>query len=88
MRDVAYTVCYYARMDFDHPEKENPCAEASTFEVALLVVVVAISYRIVQCIRLGYDTGQYWCKPHMFNTIKYLLSLTSAILAYISNSDP
>ena len=56
--------------------------------MALLVVVVVISYRIVQCIRLGYDSGQYWCKPHMFNTIKYTLSLTSAILAYISNSDP
>ena len=26
MRDVAYTMCYYTRMDFDHPEKENPCA--------------------------------------------------------------
>ena len=52
------------------------------------MVVLAVSYRILQCIRIGYDTGQFWCKPQMFNTIKYILSLLSAILAYISNSDP
>ena len=48
--------------------------------------MIAIPYRILQCIRLGYDNG-YWCKPNMFNTIKYILSLASAILAYVSNED-
>jgi hypothetical protein len=87
LRDISYTVCYYVRMDFSQLDGDNPCSEASTFEVALLVVLIAISYRIVQCMRLGYDQG-YWCKPHMFNTIKYLLSLASAILAFHSNDDP
>ena len=26
LRDVAYTMCYYARLDFDHPEQKNPCS--------------------------------------------------------------
>lgn len=49
--------------------------------MALLVIVIAVSYRVLQCLRLGWDNG-WLCQSHMFNTIKYLLSLTSAVLAY------
>lgn len=52
LRDLAYSVCYYTRLDFN-VLNVNPCKNSSTFEVVLLVVVIAISFRILQCIRLG-----------------------------------
>lgn len=80
LRDLAYSICYYTRLDFDKP-KQNECKDASTFEVALLVIIIAVTYRILQCLRIGYDQG-WLCQPHMFNTIKYCFSLASAVLAY------
>lgn len=50
--------------------------------MALLVIIIAVSYRILQCLRLGWDHG-FFCESHMFNTIKYGLSLGSAVLAYV-----
>ena len=80
LRDMAYTFCYYGRLDFDDV-KTNPCTDSSTFEVALLVIVIAVSYRILQCLKLGWDTG-FWLQSHMFNTIKYALSLASGVLSF------
>lgn len=54
LRDLAYTVCYYTRLDFK-VISVNPCKSNSSFEVVLLVVVIAISYRIMQCLRMGYQ---------------------------------
>lgn len=54
LRDLAYTACYYTRLDFRNI-KVNPCKDSSSFEVVLLVVVIAISYRILQCLRMGYQ---------------------------------
>lgn len=54
LRDLAYTVCYYTRLDFN-VVAVNPCKANSSFEVVLLVVVIAISYRIMQCLRVGYQ---------------------------------
>jgi hypothetical protein len=84
LRDTAYTVCYYSQLDFDNISY-NPCKSSSTFEVVLLAVVIASSYRILQCIRLGISQGKYMFTPHMVNTIKYLCSLSAAIVSFIYN---
>ena len=80
LRDTAYTVCYYTRLDFGNLA-DNPCRKNTTFEVVLLVIVIAFSYRILQCARLGYSQGHYWTSPHMINTLKYAVSLSSAIVS-------
>lgn len=81
LRDLSYTICYFTRLDFDVPSV-NPCKSATTFEVALLVIIIAVSYRILQCLRMGWDYG-FFCQGHMFNTIKYCLSLLSSVLSYL-----
>jgi len=87
LRDLAYTACYYGRLDFADPSI-NPCKNNTRFEVILLVVVIAISYRIMQCIRLGTQEGtfcNFFCSIHFANFIKYSLSLISAIVSYVYN---
>jgi hypothetical protein len=84
LRDLAYTVCYYTRLNFSTPSV-NPCKNSSTFEVVLLVVVISLSYRMLQCIRLGISQNSYFCSLNFANTIKYLLSLAASIISYIYN---
>lgn len=84
-RDLGYTVCYYTQLDFADL-KSNPCSKKSAFELVLLYVVISISYRVLQCIRSGYQEGKYFCTPHFGNTIKYLFSLVAAVLSFIMNS--
>jgi EXS family len=84
LRDLAYTVCYYTRLDFKTPSV-NPCKNNATFEVVSLVVVIALSYRMLQCIRLGISQGNYFCSLNFANTIKYTLSLGAALISYVYN---
>lgn len=84
LRDLAYTVCYYTRLDFN-VIKVNPCKENTSFEVILLVVIIAISFRVLQCIRLGFQEGKYFMTPHMANTLKYMSSLVTAVVSYVYN---
>ncbi len=48
----------------------------------MIVAVAALSYRIIQCIRQGYDNGEYFCTPFMFNTLKYVFALATAVMAF------
>lgn len=59
LRDLAYTVCYFTRLDFDASKENdnNPCKNNGAFEVVLLCVLIALSFRVMQCIRLGYQQG-------------------------------
>jgi len=84
-RDLRYTVCYYNELDFAKP-KVNPCRNI-TYEIVVLITTIAISYRILQCIRLGYSQGKYFTAPHFKNSIKYSLSLVSAILSFYYHLD-
>jgi xenotropic and polytropic retrovirus receptor 1 len=84
LRDVAYTACYYTNLNFDLISV-NPCKSKNTFEVVLLVVLIVQAYRIMQCIRMGYQEGKYIMTPHMANTLKYILSLASAVISYVYN---
>ncbi len=53
-RDLSYTICYYNQLDFSNPSV-NPCKDNSSFTFVMLPVVVAVGYRILQCIRMGYQ---------------------------------
>lgn len=55
LKDFSYTVCYYTEIDF--ATDQNPCNDVNRVSVVLIVVVAALSYRILQCIRQGYDKG-------------------------------
>lgn len=84
-RDLAYTVCYYQSLDFSDLTN-NPCKNSSRFEVVALAVVIALSYRILQCIRLGISEGKYFGTKHMVNSLKYVASLTSTITSFLYNN--
>lgn len=80
LKDFSYTICYYTEINFD--SNDNPCNDANRVSVVLIVVVSALSYRIIQCIRQGYDKGEYFLTPFFFNTLKYASSLITAVLAF------
>ena len=80
LKDFAYTVCYYTEIDFS--TNINPCTSNTKVEVVLIVAIIAFGYRMLQCIRQGYDKGEYFCTPFFLNTMKYASSLITAILAF------
>lgn len=80
LKDFSYTVCYYTEMNFQ--SNENPCNDNNRVSVVLIVAISALSYRIIQCMRQGYDKGEYFCTPYFLNTMKYATSLITAILAF------
>lgn len=51
----------------------------------MLPVAVAIGYRILQCIRMGYQEKKFFMTLHMANSIKYLASLITATLSFQYN---
>ena len=85
-RDLRYTICYFSELNFDLP-KVNSCKNNSSFEIVVMITAIAISYRILQCIRLGYSQGKYFTAPHFANSIKYSLSLISALLSFYYHLD-
>jgi EXS family len=85
-RDLRYTICYYNELDFDLP-KVNSCKSNTSFEIVVSITIIGLSYRILQCMRLGYSQGKYFTAPHFANTIKYSLSLISALLSFYYNID-
>ncbi len=58
LRDFAYTICYYNELDFNNLA-DNRCNNKNRAEIILIVGLVAYSYRIMQCMRQGYDKGEY-----------------------------
>jgi hypothetical protein len=49
-----------------------------------MVVAVSICIiRMIQCFRQGYDKGEFWLTPFMFNTIKYFVTLLTAVFAFV-----
>jgi hypothetical protein len=83
-RDLRYTICYFNELNFDVPSV-NPCKNSSSYEIVVLITTIAISFRILQCIRLGISQGKYFSAPHFTNSIKYSLSLLSSILSFYYN---
>jgi hypothetical protein len=48
----------------------------------LVVGVIALGYRILQCIRQGYDNGAFFSTPFFINSLKYGASLITTVLAF------
>lgn len=80
LKDFSYAICYFTEINFE--SNDNPCNDTNRVSVVLIVAVSALSYRIIQCIRQGYDKGQYFMTPFFFNTLKYAASLITAVLAF------
>lgn len=80
VKDFAYTICYYKDVDFS--KTDNPCKDSNIASVVLIVAVGALSFRMIQCMRQGYDKGEYFGTPFFFNTIKYGLSVVTAVLSF------
>jgi hypothetical protein len=58
--DIAYTICYYFKIDFsDKLVKTNNCKSPQNIAQFVYGVVV-ICYRMLQCGRQGFDKGKYW----------------------------
>lgn len=84
LRDLAYTICYFTSLDFDVIHN-NPCKDQSSFQTAIIVVVTVFSIKILQTLRMGYESGKYFMTLHMANGIKFSLALITSIIAYIYN---
>ncbi len=80
VKDFAYTICYYKDIDFS--KTDNPCKDSNIASVVLIVAVGALSFRMIQCMRQGYDKGEYFATPFFLNTIKYGLSVITAVLSF------
>lgn len=58
--DLAYTICYYFSLDFTDLEvKNNNCRQPAKVVVFVYATIIFM-YRILQCIRQGYDKKKYW----------------------------
>lgn len=86
--DFVYTICYYSNLNsikfIEPPESRyNPCVDQTRSVVTLIVGIVAYSFRIIQCIRQGYDSPSYIGTRPFYNTIKYLFSFITVILSFV-----
>lgn len=84
LRDLAYTVCFYTDLNFNDLVN-NTCKNNSKFEVVALAGVIALSYRVLQCIRLGISEGTYFNSRHFINSLKYTTSLISTVSSFVYN---
>ena len=58
--DMLYTGCYYFNIDFtDAQVTSNSCRNPAKTAVFIFASTVFM-YRILQCIRQGYDKKKYW----------------------------
>jgi len=60
--DLAYTICYYTKIDFSNPDfigETNPC-RSSTRIAVFVFACITFGYRISQCLRQGYDKRKFF----------------------------
>ena len=82
-QDLTYTLCYYSKLQFPDSAKVDlsMCSSSATL-AAFVFSIVVYTYRIVQCLRIGFFNRSYWKKSEFYNSIKYALSLTTAVLSF------
>lgn len=80
LKDLEYTICYYTELDFK--SSNNVCQDASRISTVLVVAVSVCCIRMIQCMRQGYDKGEFFMTPFFFNTIKYAVTLCTAVAAF------
>lgn len=80
LKDLQYTICYYTTLNFE--KDDGSCKDHKQYSSVLIVVVLGLSMAILQCFRQAYDTGKFLMTPYFINTLKYAVSLTTALLAF------
>ena len=78
MRDVEYTVCYYAYYDAPLWAKKEYCNK--TRGIYFFIAFVPNFMRILQNIKEIYDSGKYF--PKFYSILQYCLSITVALLSF------
>ena len=84
--DLVYTGCYYTSIDFsDVQVTQNPCRNPAKLAVFIYAVIV-FAYRMMQCMKQGYDKKKYLFELEFFNTIKYSLSILTLVFSFLWKS--
>ncbi len=80
LKDASYTICYYTQGNFK--STINLCTDSSMAIPILAVGVFAGSYKILQCLRQGYEKKEYFFTPPFYNTLKFSFIILATVLAY------
>ena len=84
MRDMEYTICYYAYYDAPLWAKRESCNK--TREVYFFIAFVPNFLRILQNIKEIHDSGKLF--PKFFSIINYILSISVALLSFLYPTYP
>ncbi len=78
MRDMEYTLCYYAYYDAPLKSIIEHCSK--TRGIYLFIAFFPNMLRILQCLKQIYDTKKKY--PQIYNIIKYFLNIIVACLSF------
>ena len=84
MRDVEYTICYYAYYDAPLWAKKEYCNK--TREVYFFIAFLPNFLRILQNVKEIHDSGKLF--PKIFSINNYILSITVALLSFLYPTYP
>ena len=79
MRDIEYTICYYAYYDAPLWAKKEYCNK--TREVYFFIAFLPNFLRILQNVKEIHDSGKLF--PKIFSINNYVLSITVALLSFL-----
>ena len=84
MRDIEYTICYYAYYDAPLWAKKEYCNK--TREVYFFIAFLPNFLRILQNVKEIHDSGKLF--PKIFSINNYILSITVALLSFLYPTYP
>ena len=84
MRDMEYTICYYAYYDAPLWAKKEYCNK--TREIYFFIAFLPNFLRILQNIKEIHDSGKLF--PKIFSINNYILSITVALLSFLFPTYP
>ena len=84
MRDIEYTICYYAYYDAPLWAKKEYCNK--TREIYFFIAFLPNFLRILQNIKEIHDSGKLF--PKIFSINNYILSITVALLSFLFPTYP
>ena len=84
MRDVEYTICYYAYYDAPLWAKKEYCNK--TREIYFFIAFLPNFLRILQNMKEIHDSGKLF--PKIFSINNYVLSITVALISFLSPTYP
>jgi hypothetical protein len=84
MRDIEYTMCYYAYYDTPFTLRKELCT--NTRGIVLVIGVLPHFIRILQCIRVMYDSKSFF--PQIVNAGKYFFAILVAVFSFLLIINP